>query len=109
MDYAPPNIAPAGDTQGYYYTPTIGPYDYWAIEYGYKEFSGSESTEFAKVAARGTEPALQYATDEDVVLRQRPAGQPVRSGAQSDGFRHSPDEAQHRADAQDARTLGQEG
>jgi len=72
MDYAPPNITPAGVTQGYYYTPTIGPYDYWAIEYGYKEFSGSESTELAKVAARGTEPALQYATDEDVFFGSDP-------------------------------------
>ena len=40
MDYNPANIAPAGNAQGYYYTPTIGPYDYWAIEYGYKEISG---------------------------------------------------------------------
>jgi hypothetical protein len=72
MDYAPPNITPAGVTQGYYYTPTIGPYDYWAIEYGYKEFSGSESTELAKVAGRCTEPALQYATDEDVFFGSDP-------------------------------------
>ena len=57
MDYNPANIAPTGSTQGYYYTPTIGPYDYWAIEYGYKDATGSESEELGKIAARGTEPA----------------------------------------------------
>ena len=36
MDYYPVNIVPKGQKQGLYYTPTIGPYDMWAIEYGYK-------------------------------------------------------------------------
>ena len=72
MDYSPANIAPASGKQGYYYTPTIGPYDYWAIEYGYKEFSGNESEELGKIASRGTEPALQYATDEDVAYGTDP-------------------------------------
>jgi hypothetical protein len=65
MDYAPPNISPTEKTQGFYYTPTIGPYDYWAIEYGYKEVSGKESEELGKIAEKCTEPGLQYATDED--------------------------------------------
>jgi len=65
MDYNPANIAPDGSPQGFYYTPTIGPYDYWAIEYGYKDISGSESEELAKIASRGGEPGLNYATDED--------------------------------------------
>ncbi|MBI1902760.1 MAG: zinc-dependent metalloprotease, partial [Planctomycetia bacterium] len=33
MDYSPPNIAPKGTEQGLFYSSTIGPYDYWAIEY----------------------------------------------------------------------------
>jgi hypothetical protein len=65
MDYSPANIVPAGATQGYYFTPTIGPYDYWAIEYGYKDISGNENEELAKIAARGSEAGLNYATDED--------------------------------------------
>jgi Met-zincin len=72
MDYSPANISPAGTSQGYYYTPTIGPYDYWAIEYGYKEISGNESAELGKIAARCSEPALQYATDEDVFFGSDP-------------------------------------
>jgi len=65
MDYAPANIAKTKAEQGLYYTPTIGPYDYWAIEYGYKSISGDEKTELAKIASRSNEPGLSYATDED--------------------------------------------
>jgi hypothetical protein len=65
MDYSPPNIAPKGQPQGLYYTQTIGPYDYWAIEYGYKPISGDEAAELKKIASRGTEPGLDYLTDED--------------------------------------------
>ncbi len=65
MDYSPANIVPAGATQGFYFTPTIGPYDHWAIEYGYKDVSGDEKAELNKIAARGAEAGLHYATDED--------------------------------------------
>ena len=40
MDYKPVNIAPKGKKQGDFFTTTIGPYDYWAIEYAYKPLSG---------------------------------------------------------------------
>lgn len=68
MDYAPPNIVGKGTKQGDFYSRTIGPYDIWAIEYGYKPLSGGTDAEFKeleKIAARSTEPALDYATDED--------------------------------------------
>ncbi len=39
MDYNPANIVPKGEKQGDYYSTTIGPYDMWAIEYGYKPLS----------------------------------------------------------------------
>jgi hypothetical protein len=65
MDYAPTNIVPRGQQQGDYFSTTIGPYDYWAIEYGYKQFTGSEAEELKKIASRSGEPALRYATDED--------------------------------------------
>ncbi|MDG4870377.1 zinc-dependent metalloprotease, partial [Guyparkeria sp. 1SP6A2] len=35
MDYAPINLAPVGKPQGDYYSYLPGPYDIWAIEYGY--------------------------------------------------------------------------
>ncbi len=68
MDYNPTNIVPKGWKQGDYYATTVGPYDMWAIEYGYKPFSGGttgELPELKKIAARSGEPALQFATDED--------------------------------------------
>jgi hypothetical protein len=68
MDYAPTNIAPKGTAQGDFYSTTIGPYDYWAIEYGYKALSGGtdgELPELQKIAARCGEPGLSYSTDED--------------------------------------------
>jgi len=65
MDYSPANIAPKGEKQGLYYTQTLGPYDYWAIEYGYKPISGDENAELKKIASRSAEPGLDYGTDED--------------------------------------------
>jgi hypothetical protein len=66
MDYSPINIAPRGHKQGDFYSTTIGPYDYWAIEYAYKPFDGNEDEQLKKVAARAPESGLTYATDEDV-------------------------------------------
>ncbi|MCU0875133.1 MAG: zinc-dependent metalloprotease, partial [Pirellulaceae bacterium] len=67
MDYTPTNIVPKGTPQGDFYPTTIGPYDLWAIEYGYKQASGSEDEELKKIASRSGEPALKYATDEDTM------------------------------------------
>ncbi|MGH7135837.1 MAG: zinc-dependent metalloprotease, partial [Pirellulales bacterium] len=53
---------------GDYYSQTIGPYDMWAIEYGYKPLPGGtegEVAELRKIASRAAEPQLAYATDED--------------------------------------------
>ncbi|QDT00226.1 zinc-dependent metalloprotease [Adhaeretor mobilis] len=66
MDYAPLNLALHDQQQGDYATTTLGPYDYWAIEYAYKPFAPEkESAELAKIAARSAEPQLAYASDED--------------------------------------------
>ena len=69
MDYIPVNIMPKGKTQGDYYAAGLGPYDVWAIEYGYKPLPGgspeAERKELEKIAGRSGEPELAYATDED--------------------------------------------
>ncbi len=65
MDYTPVNINPAGAKQSAYYPTTIGPYDHWAIEYGYKVIAGDENAELAKIASRSGDPGLDYSTDED--------------------------------------------
>jgi len=61
MDYNGINIRMPGfaDAQGDYSVIDIGPYDMWAIEYGYGFGNPAE------VAKRAAEPELQYATDED--------------------------------------------
>ncbi|MGE0534589.1 MAG: zinc-dependent metalloprotease [Pirellulales bacterium] len=68
MDYNPANIMPKGRRQGDYFSTTVGPYDEWAIEYGYKPLSGGtegELAELKKIAAKCASPELAYATDED--------------------------------------------
>lgn len=70
MDYVPVNLAPQGVKQGDYFPVVVGPYDEWAIEYGYK-FSGAvvpqaELRFLEQIAQRSTQPELAYATDEDI-------------------------------------------
>jgi len=72
MDYNPINIAPKGQKQGDWATTTIGPYDYWAIEYAYKPIDGDETEELKKIATRSPEPDLAFGTDEDMFLSDDP-------------------------------------
>lgn len=72
MDYTPVNLAPKGTKQGDYFTTTIGPYDYWAIEYAYKPISGDESEELKKIANRVAKAGHDYGTDEDTFLTADP-------------------------------------
>lgn len=64
MDYNAYNLAVRGEKQGSFNNNTLGPYDYWAIEYAYKPIVPSnETAELARIAARSTEPQLAYADD----------------------------------------------
>ncbi|NEP70956.1 MAG: DUF5117 domain-containing protein [Okeania sp. SIO2G4] len=69
MDYVPVNLAPQGTTQGDYFPVIVGPYDEWAIEYGYKP-SGiasyiGEKTFLQEIASLAVQPELSYAAHED--------------------------------------------
>jgi len=71
MDYFPPNIAPPGIEQGDFFPNQLGPYDIWAIEYGYREAPRSplgraERRMLDDILERSTDPELAYATDEDI-------------------------------------------
>jgi Met-zincin/Domain of unknown function (DUF5117) len=70
MDYNAVNLAPQGTKQGDYYTHVIGPYDKWAISYGYSDSKAksivAERDFLQTIASRSAEPDLAYATDEDV-------------------------------------------
>ncbi|MBC1220578.1 zinc-dependent metalloprotease [Nostoc sp. UCD122] len=75
MDYLPVNIAPQGLQQGDYFPGVVGPYDEWAIEYGYKTSPSaalegiipeSEKSFLEQIALASPQPELSYATDEDI-------------------------------------------
>ena len=73
MDYTPANLAAPGERQADYFPNQIGPYDRWAIEYGYRSFpnvrgSADEAIPLSRIAARSTEPGLAYGTDEDATI-----------------------------------------
>jgi len=67
MEYNPFNIALAGRPQGDYNMHSLGPYDYWAIEYGYKEIPPErESAELDRIASRSNEPELAFMMDDAI-------------------------------------------
>jgi hypothetical protein len=66
MDYTPFNLSLKGEKQGEYVSSTLGPYDYWAIEYAYKPIEPAQEKEaLAKIAGRSNEPLLAFGTDQD--------------------------------------------
>ena len=70
MDYNPINLAPKGVKQGDYFSTTLGPYDYLAIEYAYKPLDGGTEGEREKlhdIAKQLAKPGNDYATDEDMI------------------------------------------
>ena len=66
MDYPAINIALDKTKQGDYYTTKAGPYDLWAIEYGYRPFkAGEEEAGLNKILSRSTESKLAFGNDGD--------------------------------------------
>jgi len=69
MEYAPVNLAAVGAAPVAPFQTTLGPYDYWAIEYAYKPIAADgEKAELERIAARSGEPELAFGTDEDNFL-----------------------------------------
>jgi len=68
MDYVPFNVFALSHPGVDFFSATIGPYDYWAIEYGYKPIAAEtpeeELPELRRIAARCNEPGLAYQGDE---------------------------------------------
>ncbi len=92
MDYSPINIAPPGQKQGEFYSTTIGPYDYWAIEYAYKQVDGNEDEELKKIAARAPSrawPTPPTRTSGPTATRRSTAGTsaPTPAGSPRTGSR----------------------
>lgn len=66
MDYPAINISLDRSKQGDYYTTKAGPYDIWAIEYGYTPFNESEEEAMlTKILSRSNDPKLAFGNDGD--------------------------------------------
>ena len=64
MDYLPTNFkVENGDVQGDWAMIGVGPYDEWAIEYGYT----LNDKKLPKILARVAEPELAFCSDEDTI------------------------------------------
>ncbi len=66
MDYPAVNVSADRKKQGDYYTVKAGPYDLWAIEFGYTPLSpATESAALKKILDRSTDPNLTFGNDAD--------------------------------------------
>jgi hypothetical protein len=70
MEYNAVNLPRPGTKGGTPFMTTLGPYDYWAVEYAYKPAppgatAAQEREMLDAIAARSSEPLLAYGTDED--------------------------------------------
>ena len=63
MEYPAINLAPLGITQGDYYDTIPGPYDEWAITFGYKPSLSAK--ERFHLLSRSSEPELMFGNDAD--------------------------------------------
>ncbi|MCI2230105.1 zinc-dependent metalloprotease [Polaribacter sp. MSW13] len=63
MDYAGINLTNDRTKQGQYYDMAVGPYDIWAIQFGYTPFKGK--AERNALLERSTEPGLIFGNDAD--------------------------------------------
>ncbi|HPC20939.1 MAG TPA: zinc-dependent metalloprotease [Phycisphaerae bacterium] len=64
MDYNPVLFTPENPTEGHFITPGIGPYDYWAIEYGYRPYDGSYKSARAEAEKGKGDEKKEKAKDE---------------------------------------------
>jgi hypothetical protein len=86
MDYNAVNLPRPGRPGGVPFQTTLGPYDYWAIEYAYKPMPpgttpADERAELQRIAARSSEPLLAYGSDEDSQYGIDPETIPLDLGA----------------------------
>ncbi len=73
MEYNAVNLPRPGQSGGLPFQTTLGPYDYWAVEYAYKALpagtkADEEKAELQRIAERSKDPLLAFGTDEDVLF-----------------------------------------
>lgn len=69
MDYVPVNVMAVLKGRGNFFSPTIGKYDEWAIEYGYADIKAyspeGERYGLERIASQSGKPGLGFMTDEN--------------------------------------------
>jgi len=65
MDYDPINIAPKGVEQGNFFPTEPGPYDIWAIIFGYKQ--DMDEVDRENLLSQSTKPEFIFGTDDDAM------------------------------------------
>lgn len=77
MDYTPFNISALKVKGVDFFTPTIGPYDYWAVEYGYTPIDSKtvegELWKLGQIASKCNLPGHLYQSDEMAIAGFDPA------------------------------------
>ena len=77
MEYGPFNIYALKQKNVPFYSPTVGPYDLWAIQYGYTPFNAatpdSEKSDLMKIAAQTNLPGHAWESDEVFIQGFDPA------------------------------------
>ena len=63
MDYVVVNVTKDREKQGNYYSTAVGPYDIWAVQYGYQPFASN--AEMEALLAQSTKPELTFGNDAD--------------------------------------------
>src|SRR5687768_10578860 len=69
MDYEIVNLAKKGTVQGDYFSTRPGPYDIWAVQFGYTPSladAAAENQRMNALLARSTEPQLAFGNDADI-------------------------------------------
>ena len=83
MEYNPTNIALSGEKQASFGMVTLGPYDYWAIEYAYSPIAPEqEAEELKRIAGRSSEPLLAFAQDQETAAGLDPDATQLDLGAE---------------------------
>ena len=83
MDYVVVNVTKDRSKQGNYYSTKVGPYDVWAIQFGYTPFEDDDARD--QLLARSTEPELTFGNDADDMRSPGKAMDPrVNTGDLSD-------------------------
>jgi hypothetical protein len=87
MEYNAINLARPGERAGVPFQLTLGPYDYWAIEYAYKPLPReTEAADLQRIASRSSEPLLAFGTDEDTLFGLDPETLQLDLGADPIAF-----------------------